>query len=161
MQAVINGYKKARGFTLIELMIVVAIVGLLSSLAYPSFSEYTTRAKRQAAQETLYRLASQQEQYFADNKTFATDLTQLGYNDALMAIDEAGNIVDFSTADKHYGLYIIWTGTPTASGVTLSYAAYAWPYGAQYTRDTECGAQWLDEAGQRWSYGTAGVDKCW
>jgi type IV pilus assembly protein PilE len=161
IQTITSSSRKAAGFTLVELMVVVSIVGLISTLAYPSFSEYIVRAKRQIAQETLYRLTSQQEQFFADNKTYARSLTELGYSDDLMGVDENGNVVPFSTANKDYGLNIIWAGTPTSAGTTLTYAVYAWPYGGQFNRDTKCGAQWLDESGQRWSFGSDGADKCW
>ena len=161
MKVMERNCNKSRGFTLVELMVAVAIVGLLSSLAYPSFSEYIVRAKRQSAQEVLYRITSQQEQFFADNKTYARNLTDLGYASSLMALDDEGQVVPFGSAKKNYGLALIWPGTPTASGTTLTYAIYAYPYGGQFTRDTECGSMWLDESGQRWSYGSSGTDECW
>jgi len=161
MNATEARFNRVRGFTLIELMIVITIVGLLSSLAYPSFTEYVVRAKRQTAQEALYRITSQQEQFFADNKTYARNLQDLGFDNDLMAIDDEGQIVPFGTSDKNYGLTMIWVGAATAAGTTLTYAVYAWPYGAQYTRDIKCGSMWLDEGGQRWTYGSAGTDDCW
>jgi type IV pilus assembly protein PilE len=153
-------HSKIRGFTLVELMIVVAIVGLLSSLAYPSFNDYVVRAKRQSAQETLYRVTSRQEQFFADNKTFARDLQALGYESNLMAINDGGEIVAFTTADKNYGLTIVWQGEETAGGTTLKYAIYAYPYGTQFSRDTKCSGQLLDESGRRWSL-SGTVEECW
>jgi type IV pilus assembly protein PilE len=161
MHAKILNTRKTSGFTLVELMVVVGIVGLLTTLAYPSFSEYIVRAKRSVSQQTLYRLTSQQEQFFADNKTYARTLTELGFAADLMAIDENGNVVPFSTASKEYGITVIWTGAATSTGATLTYAMYAFPYGGQFNRDTDCGAQWLDESGQRYSFGSAGADKCW
>ncbi len=158
MQAINAAHSRAKGFTLVELMVVVAIVGLLSSLAYPSFTEYVTRAKRQTTQEALYRITMQQEQFFADNKTYADGLDDLGYPSWLMAINDDGELVPWSTGDKNYGVAIIWASGPSAT-TKLNYSVYAWPYGAQYTRDLKCGAMRLDESGQRFDYGPS--DNCW
>ena len=161
MQAIETKYTRSRGFTLVELMVVVGIVGLLTSVAYPSFTEYVTRAKRQSAQEVLYRITSQQEQFFADNKTYARDMTDLGHGSWLMGVNDEGDIVTWGSANMNYGLAFIGLGTPTASGATLTYLAYAFPFGVQNTRDAKCGAMWLDESGQRYSYGSSGTEKCW
>jgi type IV pilus assembly protein PilE len=161
MHTINTEYQRSRGFTLVELLVVIAIVALLASVAYPSYGEYVVRAKRQSAQEMLYRITSQQEQFFANNKTYARTLTDLGYDDWLMAVNDEGEVTSYGSSNKTYGLAIIWPGTPTASGTTLTYTIYAFPQGAQYTRDSKCGAMWLDESGQRWSYGAAGAEKCW
>ncbi len=69
-----------RGFTLIELMIVVAIVGILAAIAYPSYQEYLRRAARADAQGALTSLASVMERWFSDNNTYAAvgGVTALG-----------------------------------------------------------------------------------
>lgn len=60
-----------KGFTLIELMIVVAIIGILASIVVPSYTEYVKRAKAAEATANLANLKSRMEQYFQDNKTYA------------------------------------------------------------------------------------------
>lgn len=58
------------GFTLIELMIVVAIIGILSTIAYPAYTDYVRRAKITEATSTLADLRIRMEQYFQDNRTY-------------------------------------------------------------------------------------------
>ncbi len=66
--------EKKSGFTLIEVLIVVAILGILMSIAVPAYSEYIRRAHRAAAQQFLLDVAQRQEQYLLDNRQYATVL---------------------------------------------------------------------------------------
>jgi type IV pilus assembly protein PilE len=59
------------GFTLVELMIVVAIIGILSSIAFPAYQDYVARAKITEATSGLADLRVKLEQYFQDNRTYA------------------------------------------------------------------------------------------
>jgi len=68
---------RARGFTLIELMIVVAIVALLAAVAYPSYTSYVKRGYRASAQSYVMDLAQKQAQYLADNRAYADSETKL------------------------------------------------------------------------------------
>jgi len=60
------------GFTLIELMMVVAIISILLAIAVPAYNEYVNRAHRAAAQQFLMDVAQRQEQYLLDNRQYAT-----------------------------------------------------------------------------------------
>ena len=62
---------KQRGFTLIELMVVVAILGILAAIAYPSYTEYLRRGRIAEAATTLAETRAKMEQYFLDNRTYA------------------------------------------------------------------------------------------
>ena len=70
---------KQGGFTLLELMIVVVIVGVISAVAYPSYMRYVVNTKRTAATSILLQVADRQQQFFMDNKTYTADLTNLGF----------------------------------------------------------------------------------
>ena len=68
-----NRFRKTEeGFTLIELMIVIAIIGILAAIAIPQFSAYRTRSYNSAAQADLRNLATAQEAYYVDNQTYYT-----------------------------------------------------------------------------------------
>lgn len=69
---------RIRGFTLIELMVVVAIVGILAAIAYPSYQAYVRAANRSAAQQYMLEISSRQQQYLLDNRQYATTLSALG-----------------------------------------------------------------------------------
>lgn len=66
------------GFTLMELMITVAIIGILAAIALPSYTRYIIKSKRVAAQAQMSEIALREQQYFAATRSYAT-AAQLGY----------------------------------------------------------------------------------
>lgn len=70
--------RKRAGFSLIELMIVVAVVAVLSMIAYPSYQEYLRRGHRSAGQQFLLDVAQSQEQFLLDSREYAATLAGLG-----------------------------------------------------------------------------------
>jgi len=70
--------KKTVGFTLIEVLITVAIMGILAAIVYPSYTSFVNKSNRTEGQRELMRLANLQEQYFIDNRTYANHLKKLG-----------------------------------------------------------------------------------
>ncbi|NMF84973.1 type IV pilin-like G/H family protein [Nodosilinea sp. P-1105] len=75
-----NRKAQSQGFTLLELMIVVVILGLLSALVWPSFMRYTTRARQANALKYVGSLSRAQQYYFLEHARFASSLAELGFN---------------------------------------------------------------------------------
>lgn len=89
-----------KGFTLIELMIVVVIIGILAAIAIPKFSDVSESAKRSACRANMRTLASQQAIYFALNSSFANTLAILDMAGVTCpsdgsAYDMAGNTTEY------------------------------------------------------------------
>lgn len=64
--------RKRNGFSLIELMVALAIIGILLAVAVPNYREYVVKANRRAAQQYMLTIANKQAQYLLDNRAYAT-----------------------------------------------------------------------------------------
>ncbi len=71
--------RKTAGFTLIEVMIAVAVVAILATVAYPSYADYVRKGKRATAQAALMEIAGKQQSYLLDRRQFASALADLGF----------------------------------------------------------------------------------
>ena len=80
MSRLLNGREKQKGFSLLELMVTLLIVGILAAVAIPSYQSHVTEARRSDATTMLVNVASLQEQYFLDNKTYAANMTNIGFS---------------------------------------------------------------------------------
>ena len=97
----------AAGFTLTELMAVVAIVAILSAIAIPSFSSYVVRSSRSAAQTELLDLATAQERIFLNSGAYTSSVTN-----AYTGLATGGlGITSGKSKDGRYTLSVALTGT--------------------------------------------------
>ncbi|MFQ3264413.1 MAG: type IV pilus assembly protein PilE [Colwellia sp.] len=128
-----------KGFTLIELMITVAIIGILAAVVYPSYSDFIVRSDRSEAQRELMRLANLQEQVFVDRRRYSNTMIELGMA-ANPHITESGKYSIAATIANNATTFIL---TATAKGSQL--------------RDTACLTLTINEVGQQ----SAASDTCW
>ena len=113
--------KLTQGFTLIELMIVVAIVAILAGVGYPSYQSYIMDNNRNEAKTGLMQLQLLQEQYFLDNRSYATSLAS-GAADTLFDAGWSDNsaLYDFSLDASSSANSYIAIATASASGAQAS-----------------------------------------
>ncbi len=90
-----------RGVTLLELMIVVVIIGILAAIAYPSYRDVTTRAKRVEAKAALLKIATNQERFYLQNNSYTADMTQLGFNADPFVSDSGSYTISVTAADPN------------------------------------------------------------
>ncbi len=130
-------------------MVTVLIIGILASIAYPSYIDSTTRSKRRAAAVCLSSYATHMERFYTTNMRYDEDTANVDI--VLPDLDCAGA----QSTGKFY-TYSFATGQPTATTYTLQAA----PKSTQATRDTGCGTLTITHAGVRGA-GSSGVEKCW
>lgn len=75
MQTVSAAHSRPRGFTLLELMVAVAIVAIVAAIAYPSYQSHLISSRRAAAQSHLMDIAQHEQQYYLDARSYTADLT--------------------------------------------------------------------------------------
>lgn len=126
----------SRGFTLIELMIAVAIVAILAAVAYPSYQEYVVRANRSAAQTFMLAIANKQEQFILDRRQYATGASISAIATALGIAPPEGSV------QENYGVTVDHRG-----GNTRTYLITATPL--PEGRQASDGALTLNELGQK------------
>jgi type IV pilus assembly protein PilE len=142
-----------RGFTLIEIMMVIAIIGILAAIALPGYEQYVTRSKRGLAKSAIVQVMDRQAQFFVDNKRFATDLTDLGYGEDGFGINRSGKEVASTSADR---VYVVQLGSGAS---TMAFTMEAVPQLSQATKDAKCGTLQITHTGVKSVTGT-GTD-CW
>lgn len=128
---------QVRGFTLIELMIVVAIIAILASIAYPAYTDYIVKTRRSAGEACLMEQAQFMERYYTTN---------MGYTGA---VPPATACTTELSAHYSFG----FSAGPAAATYTLA----ATPQGSQASRDS-CGTLSINQVGTKSSEGGS---NCW
>ena len=143
---------KPYGFTLIELMIVIAVIGVLSAVAYPAYQAHVLRTHRAVAAACLQELALQMERRYT--------LTMV-YNQPAALPAAACTAAAAGRYQFAFGVAPGAAAGAAAGPTAASYLLEAIPQGAQ-TNDPDCGTLGLDHQGVRTRSGTAAdVKSCW
>jgi type IV pilus assembly protein PilE len=157
-------YRHSRGFTLVELMIVVVIVSILMAVAVPAYSAYVRRSHRVEAKTALMDLAGREERYFSTSTTganYSQTAADLGYPPGAWAAQVIG--------DGYYSVNVCAVGPamagacPPSNQTAPGYLVSATPIGSQAT-DTQCAFFAVDNTGKQWANDNLGNDQtayCW
>jgi type IV pilus assembly protein PilE len=129
------------GFSLIELMMTIAIIAVLASVAYGSYTKQVYKSHRTEAKTALLDLAGREERLYATTSNYSNSLADLNYGSAIVG-------------SGYYSVRI----TNVAAGPPATFTLTATPIGAQ-VNDTECGNFILDQTGAQSVSGTG--TNCW
>ncbi len=105
--------RRARGLTFVEVLIAVAIVGIIAAFAFPNYTESVRRGKRSTAKATMSAVAGRLQQYYGEqtsSASYTTDLTKLSYPSAVLLTEGGGHTITVeagSAADGIVSSYIV------------------------------------------------------
>ena len=136
-----------KGFTLVELMVVIVIVAVLAAIAIPGYTSQIRKSRRTEARNALLDAAAREERFYATNNYYTVTGTDLGYGAALPV----------NVGNNYYRL----SGTCTIVNTRCTdYKLTAQAINAQL-KDTACTALTLDQTGSQTATGTATTATCW
>lgn len=123
--------KNQQGFTLMELMITVAIIGIISAIAMPSYTKYVIKTKRTDAKVALMTIAQKQESFFVQNMSYAQNLTTLGFpTDVINSENDNYSVQVVSAIPANCNT----AGNPACTAFNIEAA----PFSASQRKDHDC-----------------------
>ena len=134
-------YLRQVGFTLIELMLAIAISAILVGLGYPAYMEYQTDAQRDRAEVALMQLGAKLESYFNENDSYE-DATIGNLNATALTDGLQYRLVIQDASDSHFEIQAV-------------------PIGIQALRDTVCGVLTLSDTNRKDISGSGSATDCW
>lgn len=146
-----NGQRRIAGFTLIELMIAMAVVGILAAIAYPLYEHQIEESRRTEARTALTELAAREQRYFATNNAYTSNAGFLGYGSNNWPIAVGG------------GYYELAKPNVQNSNTPPYFLLTATAIGTQ-TADSACQTFTVDSTGAEVSYDSSSklsTSTCW
>lgn len=147
---------KQRGMTLIELLIVVAVIGVLAAVAYPAYTNQVERGRRSEGKAVLLKAAQQMERYYTINNCYPSATAACGNAAASAAALTAAGILAFSADNAATSWYTV-SVTVNPQDFTLT----ATPVAARGFVDLKCGNLTLSNTGAKAMSGTDTLANCW
>ena len=141
------------GFTLIELMVTVAIVAILATIAVASYSSQIQKSRRTDARSALLDLAGREEKLFSTNNAYSATPSDLGYA-------AVGTPWPISVGSGYYTVTVAVPDPAQAAATPTTYAITATAVGTQLN-DTACATLSVNQLGQQSSTGTGTPATCW
>jgi type IV pilus assembly protein PilE len=164
MKSLMSSRRAARGFTLVELMIVVVLLAVLAGIAIPSYQAYVNRSKRAAAKAVLLDVANQLERNYTTNGCYNKTTVAVCQSQAAGSAFALGTAVAPAEGRASYQVTLAFGGA-TGQQFTLTATpcgtAGTCPGGSEAFVDAECGSLTLTQAGARGITGPGTVATCW